>query len=224
MIISRWNINNGGNSINILFIYPQQLGYKLSPIDILKPSPHSPPLGILYLAKILENSAHKIEVVDYNAELFDKSKLERKIRSTDVVGITVNTPAVKITKDLLNFIKQIDKDKPVILGGPHCILNREKTLSEFNAEICVLSEAEFIIKRIINALLGKENLSEIPSIAYRDRDKILVNKKNEQIKNLDNIPFPARHLVEKYNYGYMLGEKIFEGKSYHHYRIKKGRL
>lgn len=42
---------------------------------------------------------------------------------------------------------------------------------------------------------GMNQLSEVPGIFYRHNDKIKQNKLRSLIKNLDDLPFPARHLV-----------------------------
>lgn len=200
--------------VNVLLIYPQQIGMKLSPSTFLKKmGAYSPPLGLLYLARVLENSGNTVEIIDYNAEPFNKSELERKVISNDLVGISVTTQSLEFTSNLIQTIKEINQYKPIILGGPHCILNKEKTLHDFDVEVSVLGEAEYIIDDIVQGIYNEEKLSNIPNIVYRKGEKIVVNPGNTQINNLDDISFPARHLVEKYDYGYVNDVKLFRGKT-----------
>ena len=200
--------------VNVLLIYPQQIGMKLSPSNFLKKmGAYSPPLGILYLARVLENSGNTVEIIDYNAEPFNKSELERKVISNDLVGISVTTQSLEFTSNLIQMIKDVNQYKPIILGGSHCILNKEKTLHDFDVDVSVLGEAEYIIDDIVKAIYNEEKLSNIPNIVYRNGEKIVVNPGNTQINNLDDISFPARHLVEKYDYGYVNDVKLFRGKT-----------
>lgn len=202
----------GKSIVNVLLIYPQQIGVKLSPSTFFKKmGAYAPPLGILYLASVLEKSDHIVDIIDYNAEPFNKSELERKVIFNDVIGISVTTQSLQFTSNLIQTIKEINTRKPIILGGPHCILNQEKTIHDFDTDISVLGEAEYVIDDIVKALCNEQKLSKISNIVYKTKDKVVVNHGNTQISSLDNIPFPARHLVEKYDYGYVNDVKLFRG-------------
>jgi len=201
--------------MKILFIYPASGKWELAVGKSVAVGANLPPLGILYLSKILELNGHNIEVIDCNAEDIGEDKLKKKILSSDVVGMTVYTEptALKNSIMLSNFVKECDSDIPVLIGGPHCCVEPEKTLSDHNADICVKGEGEEVIVPIVEAIQGKRKLSTIPGVYYKENNEIKhSNKPYEQIKKLDDIPFPSRHLVEKYDYGYMLGVKVGKGK------------
>ncbi len=201
--------------MKILFIYPASGKWELAVGKGVAVGANLPPLGILYLSKILELNGHNIEVIDCNAEDMGEDKLKKKILSSDVVGMTVYTEltALKNSIMLSNFVKECDPDLPVLIGGPHCCVEPEKTLSDHNADICVKGEGEEVIVPIVEAIQGKRKLSTIPGVYYKENNEIKhSNKPYEQIDKLDDIPFPSRHLVEKYDYGYMLGVKVGKGK------------
>ena len=54
---------------------------------------------------------------------------------------------------------------------------------------------------MIEALNGTKKLIDIPGVYFREKGKIKIGKKSKLIKDLDSLPFPARHLVDKYEYG-----------------------
>jgi len=196
-----------------LFIFPS-IGFYLSRY-IRGASAFLPPLGVLYLARMVELHGHSAEIIDYNAEKFEDNAFERAVKSADVVGLTIYSDQKEFENSitLTKKIKQISPDMPIIIGGPHCTLFPEQTLISHNADICVKGEGELIIGPITDALEGKRELSSIPGLTYLQNGKIHTTKPNEQIENLDVIPFPARHLVEKYEYGHMLGMKTMKGKA-----------
>jgi len=200
--------------MKFLFLYPASGKWDISAEKAISVGAHLPPLGILYLAKILENDGHNVEVIDFNAEFLPEDKIKKKILSSDAVGMTVYTEstAYKNSIRLSNFVKECDKNIPVLIGGPHCTLYPEQALINLNADICVIGEGELIIKQIAEAIQGERKLSTIPGIYYKENNEIKKNKSTEQIKNLDALPFPARHLVDKYEYGYLFGLKIAKGK------------
>jgi anaerobic magnesium-protoporphyrin IX monomethyl ester cyclase len=175
---------------------------------------HLPPLGLLYLSKILQNNGHEVEVIDSNVEQIDKNKLNGKIKSYDAVGLSTFTQRKERENSILiaKTIKEIDPSVPLLIGGPHCTILPELAIIEHQADICVTGYGEPIIQMIANALDGKKKLNTIPGIFYKKNKKIMHTKPPIGIKNLDDIPFPARELVDKYDYGYMSRVKIARGK------------
>jgi anaerobic magnesium-protoporphyrin IX monomethyl ester cyclase len=201
--------------MKFLFIYPASGKWELAYKKALPVGANLPPLGILYLSKMLEMNGHNVEVLDFNAEYMTQDKIKEKILSSDAIGMTVYSEptALKNSIILSNFIKKCDPDIPVLLGGPHCCIEPEKTIISHNADILVEGEGELVINPIADAIQGKGNLSNIPGVHYRENDKIIKGPQFKQIDNLDAIPFPARHLVEKYEYGYFFGVKVAKGKT-----------
>jgi len=200
--------------MKILFIYPSSGTFEIASKKMLSTGAYLPPLGILYLAKMLELSGHHVEIIDCTAEAINNDDIKKAVLSNDVVGLTVYSEqrelenSIKISK----IIREADLQIPLILGGPHCSLYPEKSLIQHKADICVTGPGEFVITPIIEALEGKRKLSTIPGIYFKKNNKIIKSEPLKWIDDLDLLPIPARHLVDKYKYGYMCGVKIAKGK------------
>ncbi len=161
-----------------------------------------PPLGLLNVGASLEEDGNKVTILDFYAEQISGEKLKQHLVASDAVGISVNTYNYQLGNEIANDIKTIDSDIPIILGGPHCIFLQKQSLSSIpNADISVIGEGEITILNIVQFLKGKVSLNDIPGIYYRKNGSIKKGKPVEIIKNLDELPFPARHLVDKYEYG-----------------------
>ncbi len=200
--------------MNFLFIFPPGRGFRIADKKTLPVNPYSPPLGILYLSAILEKDGHSIEVLDLTAENVEREKLKSLISWSDVIGLTICTSSFEQSKELAKFIRNIEKNKPFLIGGPHCALDPEDALMDFDSDICVKWEGEQNILDIVDALNGKKDLSAIKGICYCDKKGLIKKTADlDVIKDLDKIVFPARHLVEKYDYGYILGQKMTDGKT-----------
>jgi len=172
-----------------------------------------PPLGLLYLARTLEDEGHTVEVIDYTAETIDQKKLQKAASSADAIGMTVLTPSLLNARYLLNHIRALEPEKPLIIGGPHCSLYPQQSLRELNADVSVEGDGEAVINDVTKALEGKKSFSEIPGVHYRNKNNEI--KKGPPVKlieNLDSIPFPARHLVKKYKYGQIYKSNIQKEK------------
>jgi anaerobic magnesium-protoporphyrin IX monomethyl ester cyclase len=187
---------------------------------------YHPPLGLLYLGRVLEDEGHKVEVIDFLAEKYPLKTLINNLESTDVVGITIfssaykeslhggdYTYAYKESAKVVDFIKEIDSDLPIIIGGPHCTIQPEKSLVEIpSADICLEGDGEEVIKEIAKTFVGKKSPSDLHGVYYRENNQIKKGKPAKIIENLDIIPFPARHLVDKYDYGKTLKSYFFKQK------------
>ena len=173
-----------------------------------------PPLGLLYIGAALENEGHNVEVLDFYAEDISKEKLENSLRTSDAVGMMVYSNDYKPSLRISREIKEIDPNIPLIVGGPHCTFLQKKTLTDApDADICVVGEGDRVICDLANYIEGKNKLSDINGIYYRENNKIKSGKPLKIIEDLDSLPFPARHLVEKYDYGSFAfqfqGQEIF---------------
>lgn len=161
----------------------------------------APPLGLLYLAKILENEGEKVCILDFSAEEFTAEKLQRALTGVDAVGMSVVSPSLDKTSEIIRTVKERDPEIPTMVGGPHCMIFPEKALHETGADICVHGDGECVILDLKEAVIGKKQLSEIPGVYYKEDSTIKRGTQEKFLKDLDSIPFPARHLVRQYIYG-----------------------
>lgn len=201
--------------MKILFIYPSTGKWEIASKKLISANAYLPPLGILYLGRMLENHGHSVEVIDCNVEGINEESIKKKVQTSDVVGMTIYSEPKELATSIRisKLVKQFDPTIPLVIGGPHCSLCPIDALQKLPADICVQGDGEFIITQIVEAIAGNIKLSSIPGIYYRQKNgKIKHTKQAKQIENLDIIPFPARHLVDHYEYGFMLGTKITKGK------------
>jgi anaerobic magnesium-protoporphyrin IX monomethyl ester cyclase len=204
----------GLNNLKVLFIFPGPGGFDLAPKLRISTGAFLPPLGLLYLAKILELQGHAVRVMDCNAEGFNDDIFRMAIQSSDAVGMTIYSGPINLENSLFfaKKIRQYRPDIPFLIGGPHCTIVPEDALRDHDADIAVCGEAEYRIGPIIDALEEKGSLSSVPGIFYRENDTIRRTKEHQQIIDLDPIPFPSRHLVDKNIYGHIYGTKLIKGK------------
>jgi radical SAM superfamily enzyme YgiQ (UPF0313 family) len=161
---------------------------------------------------MLENDGDTVTILDFSAEPFDEHKLITAVRFADAVGMTVLSPSLNEAKSLIGLIKQQSPDIPIIIGGPHCALLPEKALEETQADICVQGDGETVIADIKQALDKKKDFTEIPGIAYRTTSGIKYGPSVQLIRDLNTIPFPARHLVKHYVYGHEYNPHLKAGE------------
>jgi len=163
-------------------------------------------LGILRVAAVLELQGIQVDLLDlsgqknYLQHLSDY--LHSGIKDKIVFGITATTPQLPSAVAIARMVKYRGK---VILGGPHVSLvnaahkkiggRATKELGELHQEFPVLVAGDGE-EAIFEALNGKTGLIDA------DDPKSSLFLTNQR---LNELPFPARHLVDLDSYHYEVG-------------------
>jgi len=168
-----------------------------------------PPLGILYLAAVLEKEGFEVEVVPADILNLSWREIARKIETSraDIVGATSTTENRFQSFKLLQLARQANPEAITVLGGPHASMAAEDTLAHFpEIDIVVRGEGELTMLELCQALKDKrknfDNLKKIAGISYRHNGQVITNPPRTFLADLDSLPYPAFHLVpfEKYNF------------------------
>jgi len=157
----------------------------------------APSLGLLYLAGMLEKWKLDVNVVDTFDMPFENTKVIVRKEKPDIVGITSLTDMRFSALTIAKLIKKIDKKIIIVLGGSHATFFPEQILQHYpEIDYIVLGEGEHTFLELIKALYEKKDLENIPGIAFRKNNNIITTSPREMVKNLDELPFPAHHLLQ----------------------------
>jgi anaerobic magnesium-protoporphyrin IX monomethyl ester cyclase len=163
---------------------------------------YSPPLGLLYMGSVLEENGHSVEVIDCFYEKKPEEMIQQSLTSADAVGLCIFSDYAPYSTQIAQMIRERDSLIPIIIGGPHSTFFPTSALSDVPAaDISIEGEAEHTILDLMKVFQGNKNISELSGIRYREHGEIKAGKPPKVIENLDTLPFPARHLVDKYEYG-----------------------
>jgi len=105
-----------------------------------------------------------------------------------------------LIRRLVDQVKKLDPSIIAVVGGSHPSMLPERALGTTQLDYVVIGEGELAFSRLIDALRSGGPLEGIPGLAFRENNGVHVNGEPELIKDLDQLPFPARNLfdVEKY--------------------------
>ncbi|MBI2038638.1 MAG: radical SAM protein, partial [Candidatus Nealsonbacteria bacterium] len=147
-----------------------------------------PPMGLAYIAAVLEKNGIPVKILDANALNLSASQVVKEVLDwgADVVGVSILTPAH-------NFAVEVARHLPPsvisIAGGAHATAIPETMIKQgFTA--AARGEGEEIS---LDLALGK-NLAEILGISFKQGDGIKHNL-NRGPLDPNNLPLPARHLL-----------------------------
>ena len=160
-----------------------------------------PKLGLGYLATIMLDNGHDVCILDSGKENIGWESFTRLIEKEkyDLIGIQMFTHELQSVKKHVDIIKKYSPASIVICGGPHISSLPEDAMNLIkNIDFGFVGEAEIGISKFIK--LRKEDyhnndiLGAIPNLVWRRDGKIKVNDR-EYIMNLDEIKFPAWHIM-----------------------------
>jgi len=162
-----------------------------------------PPISLAYLAGYARKFGHTVKIIDRNIiarkQDFSLSKTnkatidELKQFNPNIIGFNVFTTHLYDLLDFSGIVKEEFPNSLLIAGGPHPTAEPENTLKRCKAlNIVFRGEGELALINLIN----KKPLAEIKGVTYRKGNKIVSNFDCELVRNLDEIPFPARDLLD----------------------------
>jgi anaerobic magnesium-protoporphyrin IX monomethyl ester cyclase len=175
--------------VNFCFIQP--------PSSLLLEDKVQPPLGILYLCAWLRKHGHEVSIVDlagvpdwkqtmnFNDDLLD---------AADIVGITATTPQYNISKDIRDWIRFFRCDPPkVVIGGIH------------TTSLAYANEMDFLQNDGFDGYCIGEGYNAVTRMAD-DYPNIKRMYSEPILKDVNELPFAARDLIDIKSYKYKLGD------------------
>ncbi|MGD0449789.1 MAG: radical SAM protein [Candidatus Bathyarchaeia archaeon] len=213
--------------MKVLLINPPQTFYPGSDLPA-----GNLPLGLMYIAAVLEKSAYKTEILEafMTEDSFKKEgntisvgmpsdQIKQKIKEQkpDIVGIAGPfTCQIEHALEISSLAKDVDSSILTVVGGPHVTVMPKEFLDVAkNVDIAVIGEGEYSMLEIAKHFEGKKQLQEILGIAYRQNGEVIVNSSRPFITNLDELPYPAYDHVnmEQYLSPKKIGYRSFQNRA-----------
>jgi anaerobic magnesium-protoporphyrin IX monomethyl ester cyclase len=178
-----------------------------------------PPLGLAYIAAVLERAGHEVAILDSVVSAFQRLRLLpdgrlrhglegegliEEIRRFDpeMVGVSnLFSSQSDAAHYVCRLVKQIDPGIVTVMGGAHPSAVPEEVLVDPNVDYVVQGEGESAMLRLVNALQQERRVPDDPAgLAFRDEGTVRVCPPGPPLTDLDSLPLPARHLLPMRQY------------------------
>ena len=200
--------------IDMLLIYPPStVADRLGVEDMGEIGGDTIPLGIASLAAYLREKNFGVGVLDCTALRLGINKISEIIKKKDpaIIGFSVTTYGLSTAIDIAKKIREKFPTKLTLCGGAHARDAPEQTNYDFFDIVTYGKDGEIIIHDIVkkyssknydrNSFLGDyATLESIKGIVFRKNNIPTKTGPSEVIKNLDELPFPARDLMPMERY------------------------
>lgn len=192
--------------MDVLLIYPH------TSTSSVEEGVKVPPMGLAYIASILEKGGYDVDILDMSAQPELADHLESILGEKDpkIVGITCLTPFYSAVLSLASKVKET-LDAKVVVGGAHATALPKEMLGENCIDYVVLGEGEYAMLELSDCLLNDRGEPKgIDGIAYIKEGSFYKTNQRKYIEDLNQVPFPARHLLPngKYSGPQYKGSKI----------------
>lgn len=150
--------------------------------------------GIMYLAAVLKERHHKVEVF---IEGLEKDLIKSLYESRpNIVGFTCVTGEHRWVEKRARQIKEA-LGVPIIVGGPHPTFFPEMIEMD-NIDIICRGEGEFALLELLDRLERAEGYTDILDLWVKKDGRVYKNKLRPLLEDIDLLPFPERDIYKKY--------------------------
>lgn len=133
------------------------------------------PLGLMYLASVLNANNIEVELCNYSSILTHEAIT--RLPEADIYGITVTSLELPQANRFAHLIRERFYNSKIILGGPGTI------------------SSEFVDWGVIDSVCQGDGENAILDIV-KDFPNLKTRYIGAKIENIDTIQFPARHLLK----------------------------
>ncbi len=156
------------------------------------------PLGLGYLAAVLEKKKYEVNVIDCQVLGCSYGEFRSrisKIKKPDIVGITSTTLTYKSALQIAKIAKEVWPDCLTLLGGSHVTFWDKQALKESAfLDVVVRKEGEETMLELADRIEKGKDYHDVRGTTVRRDGEIVKNEDRPYIESLDELPFPAHHL------------------------------
>ncbi len=168
------------------------------------------PTGLEAIAGSLLNDDHTVKIADLRAVDCDPDKYLDDVMKEfkpKIIGFSCSfTTDVYKTIELAKRVKNEYGVRYVFVGGHHVsVYPLDFDVKDIDA--IVVGEGEYTIRELINAFSSGTPLSAIKGIIYNENGKQVKTSSRDLHKNINDLPFFARHLTNEYRKKYYIATR-----------------
>jgi anaerobic magnesium-protoporphyrin IX monomethyl ester cyclase len=156
------------------------------------------PFFLGYASALLEKKGKDILVIDALADRIKNEEFIERVKqySPHLLLMEISTPSIYDDLNLAGEIKKLFPQIKIAFCGPHILMYNEQFLKENNViDFILYSEYEYTLLELAEHMETDNKYDNIIGLIYRnDKGDCIKNLPRPLIADLNDIPWPARHL------------------------------
>lgn len=152
----------------------------------------------LTVAAVIEKEGHEVAYLDCIEKKLGKPEFEEFLSRDDSEVYSIWTVNLGIENDITaqSIIRERRKDAFIMFMGPAPTYYSDRFLID-DKTFAVRGEPEITIKELLNAVKNNSDFEKVEGISFVKDGERIDTPSRPLIKDLDQLPFPARHLINK---------------------------
>lgn len=169
-----------------------------------------PSLGMAYLAAVALDLGHQVRIIDAEAEGISMARLEEELRreAPQVVALQTFCTTIRKCFAICDKAKEILPGTSTLLGGVQATLFPDECIIRPAVDYLVIGEGEQTFAELLRLIEDQGDPAAVDGLVWKREDsgEVVHNRPRALIEDLDQLPFPARHLLpmKKYRSGAQL--------------------
>ena len=192
--------------MQITLVHPRGSNWVPGKKDVTAIANRMAPLGLLSIAAYLKREGHDVSILDCLGPRAEKKDNDAHVRNIlqkgpQMVGFSATTSGFLDGYDLAVRIKALRPDVKTVFGGVHVSALGSTLLDGYEAiDYLCMGEGEVTLAELAS---GK-NTAHVNGLVWKNGDRAVCNPTRPQIKDLDDLPFPAYDKLDGFPKGYNL--------------------
>lgn len=158
------------------------------------------PIYLAYTVAVLEKAGFEVLFMDAIMDELSIDEFAQQVHAAGprLVLLETSTPSIDFDLQTAAAIKDQSPDAFVALLGSHVTyFDRQIVRENRFVDAVIRGEFEYIAADLARTLEARGELSQVLGLTYRDADgEVRVNPNRPLFEPLDEMPFPARHIVK----------------------------
>ena len=154
------------------------------------------PNSLLYIAAVLEKAGHEVRIYDNQVDLREPKDFVEF--NPQLVGFSVlSGPNIAEAIAQTKQFRALLPGSRIVWGNVHPSVLPQQTIAEDFIDYLCVGAGEYCMVDLANHLqTSAPVIDKIKGLVWKNNGKIVTNEPSEFIKNLDELPDPAWHLID----------------------------
>jgi len=161
-----------------------------------------PPIELAHVASVLEAAGHGVQIHDADALDLDLQGSWRAICALAPDFVCLDSSSTSLERDLeLAGRLRRELGVPVGILGSQVSYTPDEIFEGQNVDVVIRGEPEYIVRDLARRVAAGEDFAGVLGASWRrESGEVVHEPEREKIRDLDELPLPARHLLDNQAY------------------------
>ncbi|HPQ68332.1 MAG TPA: radical SAM protein [bacterium] len=156
-----------------------------------------PPLGMMYLASLLRRDGHEVAFIDAEGENLESESVIARMRPFAPELLVGNINVYNSYRNILDMITINNAfDVPLIVRGHFPSAYADETMSHPEIDYALTGKGFTSLAPLVRRIADGREPNDVGGVRFRRNAKVIDTGPEAPLADMDDLPFPARDLVD----------------------------